>query len=72
MSNMFTRPVDELIKIRNSVRNYDNSPLSEEIINKIENFISKVENTFNQKIRIKLIKIEIERLRNAITGINVK
>lgn len=56
MSNMFNRPVDELIKIRNSVRNYDNSPLSEEIINKIENFISKVENPFNQKIRIKLIR----------------
>ena len=31
MSNMFNRPVDELIKIRNSVRSYDNSPLSEEI-----------------------------------------
>ncbi len=56
MSNLFNRPVEELIKIRHSVRNYDNSPLSEEIINKIESYISKVENPFNQKIRIKLIK----------------
>lgn len=56
MSNLFNIPVEELIKIRHSVRNYDYSPLSEEIINKIESYISKVKNPFNPKIRIKLIK----------------
>lgn len=62
MSNLFNRPVEELIKIRHSVRNYDNSPLSEEIINKIESYISKVKNPFNQKIRINII-LYISRAR---------
>lgn len=56
MSNIYNKSVEELIKIRHSVRNYDNSPLSEEIINKIENYIDNVDNPFNKKIRIKLIK----------------
>lgn len=56
MNTIFSKPVKELVQIRHSVRNYDNIPISEEIINKIENYIDNIENPFNKKIRIKLIK----------------
>lgn len=56
MSNIYNKSVEELIQIRHSVRNYDNSLLSDEIINKIENYINNVDNPFDKKIRIKLIR----------------
>lgn len=48
MSTIFDKPITEVIKLRHSVRNYDNSPLSTEIIEKIENYISTLDNPFNK------------------------
>ena len=56
MNNKFEKSVIESIKLRKSVRNYDNQTLSKEIIQKIENYINKIENPFNKEIRIKLIE----------------
>lgn len=56
MNTIFNKPIKELVEIRHSVRNYDNIPISKEIINKIENYIYDIENPFNKKIRIKLVK----------------
>lgn len=56
MSTIFNRPIKELIKIRHSVRSYNDTPISKDIIEKLENYINTVENPFNEKIRIKLIK----------------
>lgn len=56
MSTLFNQPIQELIKLRHSVRNYSNTPLSDDLIEQLENYIHTVENPFDQKIRIKLIK----------------
>lgn len=56
MNSIFNKPVKKLIEARHSVRNYNNTPLSKDIIEKIENYIDTVENPFNKKIKIKLIK----------------
>lgn len=56
MNNLFNQPVKDLIKARHSVRNYNNSPLSENIIEKIESYIKNIENPFNKKTKIKLVK----------------
>lgn len=56
MSNIFNKPIEELIKIRHSVRNYNDKPISDEIVSNIENYINNVDNPFNKKIRIKFIK----------------
>ena len=56
MNNIFNKPIKELIEARHSVRSYNDTPLSKDIIEKIENYINTVENPFNKKIKIKLIK----------------
>ena len=57
MNDKFEISVAESIKIRKSVRNYDeNKKLSKETIDKIENYINNIENPFDKKIRIKLIE----------------
>ncbi|MGL4107551.1 nitroreductase family protein [Clostridium sp. LP20] len=56
MSNPFNQSVKDLIKTRHSVRNYNDLPLSEETIEKIKNFVDSIENPFNKKIKIQLVK----------------
>ncbi|SCH07480.1 MULTISPECIES: nitroreductase family protein [unclassified Romboutsia] len=56
MKNIYSKSISELINLRHSVRNYQDLPLSESIIEKIENYIRTVDNPFNKDIRIKLIK----------------
>ena len=56
MNNKFEKSVVESIKLRKSVRNYEDKPLSKETIEKIENYINSIDNPFNKKIRIKLIE----------------
>ncbi|MGG7144386.1 nitroreductase family protein [Clostridium nigeriense] len=56
MNNVSNQSIKELIKTRHSVRNYNSTPLSEDVINKIENYIKNLPNPFNKEIRIKLIK----------------
>ena len=56
MVSIFSRPITELISLRYSVRNYEDKPLDEDIINKIESYISNLDNPFGGKVRVKLIK----------------
>ena len=48
MSNIFNKPIKELIEARHSVRNYNDTPISKDIIEKIENYIDTVEKHFNK------------------------
>ena len=52
MNNIFNKPIKELIEARHSVRSYNDTPLSKDIIEKIENYINTVENPFNKKIKM--------------------
>ena len=56
MSTIFDKPITDIIKVRHSVRAYNNSPLSQNLINKIEKYIKTVDNPFNKKVRIELIQ----------------
>lgn len=56
MNNIFNQPIKEVINTRHAVRNYNDEPLSEDVINKIEDYIKNLENPFNKKIRIKLVR----------------
>jgi nitroreductase len=55
---LYNKPIEEIIKSRYSVRNYDNKLIDEEIVKKIENYINKVSNPFDIKVRVKLLKKE--------------
>lgn len=56
MINTFSKQISEVINLRHSVRNYDNKELSNEVIEKIEKYISNIESPFSEKVRVKLIK----------------
>ncbi|WP_243109725.1 nitroreductase family protein [Clostridium sartagoforme] len=56
LNNVLNLSIKESIKARHSVRNYTDTPLSEDIIKKIENYIKNLSNPFNKEIKIKLIK----------------
>ncbi|GAB6167925.1 nitroreductase family protein [Clostridium carnis] len=56
MSSIFNKNVTEVIKLRHSVRNYENKPLAKDIVEKIEKYIGNIDNPFNAKVRVKLIK----------------
>lgn len=58
MELLFNKPLEEIIKARYSVRNYEDKPLSQELIEKIENYIGELDNPFKIKVRINLIKRE--------------
>ncbi|WP_195265057.1 nitroreductase family protein [Clostridium sp. 1001275B_160808_H3] len=58
MEMIFNKPLEEVIRARYSVRNYEDKHLSQELIEKIENYISELDNPFNIKVRIHLIKKE--------------
>jgi Putative TM nitroreductase len=58
MDSIFNKEITEIIRCRYSVRNYEDKLLKEEEIKNLEDYISKVENPFNIKIRINLIKKE--------------
>lgn len=53
---IFTKSVDELIKLRHSVRSYESKDLPESIIEKINKYIDNLSTPFNGKVRIKIIK----------------
>ena len=56
MDDTLHQSAKDLIKLRHSVRNYSDTPLSQEVINKIETYIATVENPFHKKVKIKFIK----------------
>lgn len=55
MSLEYSRPINEIIALRHSVRNYKDEPISKETIEKIESYIQTAENPFGQKVRIQLV-----------------
>lgn len=58
MTIIFNKPLEEIVKARYSVRNYENKPLSDDTIRGIEDYINNLDNPFNIDIKIKLIKKE--------------
>lgn len=56
MENIFDNPIDEVIKSRHSVRNYEDKLIPKDLIKKIEHYIENIDNPFGKKVRIKLIK----------------
>ncbi len=56
MNSIFNKPIKDLIEVRHSVRNYNETSISKDIVDKIKNYIDTVENPFNKKIKIKLIE----------------
>lgn len=58
MNSLCVRSITAIIKDRHSVRSYKEDSLSEKIIDEIEKYIEKLDNPFNVKIRIRLIKKE--------------
>ena len=58
VNSLCVRSITEIIKSRYSVRSYKEDSLSEEIIDKIESYIHELDNPFNVKMRIRLVKKE--------------
>ncbi|MEG1254976.1 nitroreductase family protein [Clostridium sp.] len=56
MDNIFNKPINEVIQLRHSVRNYENKDLSEKVIQKVEEYINNIDNPFDAKVRVNLIK----------------
>jgi hypothetical protein len=59
MSNTFNKPITEIIKLRNSVRSYENADLSKEVKEKIQTYLDEINNSegvFGGKVRIKLVE----------------
>lgn len=56
MSTIFNKPINEIIQMRHSIRNYTDESLSIDLINKINEYIENVNNPFNKNIKIKLIE----------------
>lgn len=53
---MAEQSIKEIIQKRHSVRNYDGTPLPQETIDKIKDYIKNLTNPFDKKIRIELIQ----------------
>lgn len=58
MNNLCIRSIEESIKNRYSVRSYSGEKLSEEIIEEIEEYVNTLDNPFDVKVRIRLVKKE--------------
>lgn len=56
---MNNKSIKQVIQDRYSVRNYSDKPLSEEIIEKINQYINTLDNPFNKEVRIELVKKHI-------------
>lgn len=55
MSQIFELPIDEVVKKRYSVRTYDEKDIPEETIQKIEQFMSSLDNPFHVPVKFKLL-----------------
>lgn len=56
MNNLYVKSIENVIRNRYSVRSYKEEYLSEEIIEKIEKYISTLDNPFGIRVRIRLVK----------------
>lgn len=57
--NTFNKSITEIIKIRHSVRTYENTKLQDDLLEKIESYIKEINDSqgvFGEKIRVNLIK----------------
>lgn len=63
MSNQtkFEKPVAEIIRSRTSVRNYKNEIFSDDVINKLKNYIREISSLFDVRLRIEIVVPEIAR-----------
>lgn len=48
---MSKQSIQEIIRKRHSVRNYNDEPLSQETIDKIKDYIKNLTNPFGKKVR---------------------
>lgn len=58
MNTLYIKSITEIIKQRKSVRSYSDKVISEDLIEEIENYINNVDNPFDIKVRVSLIKKE--------------
>ena len=56
---IFTRPITEIIRSRSSVRTYRNQPLSREIREQIERYISELAGQSDARVRFQLIDSDV-------------
>jgi nitroreductase len=59
MANIFNKPINEIIKMRYSVRNYENTGISKEVKEKLEAYLDEINNSygiFGGGVRIKLVQ----------------
>lgn len=59
MSKTFNKSINDIIKTRHSVRTYENSELSSDVIKKIEVYLEEINSSkglFGEKIRVNLVK----------------
>ena len=57
--NIFNKPINEIIKSRQSVRTYENNELPKDVLNKVKTYVYEINNSkgiFGDKIRINLIE----------------
>ncbi|MDF2800755.1 MAG: nitroreductase [Anaerocolumna sp.] len=55
MSQIFALPIDEVVKKRYSVRSYEEKSISKETLQKIEEYMSKLDNPFQVPVKFKLL-----------------
>jgi nitroreductase len=59
MANTFNKPINEIIKKRHSVRNYENTGIPKDIKEKLQAYLDEINNSegpFGGKVKIRLIK----------------
>lgn len=56
MSRIFEHPYEEVIRSRSSVRTFDHKPLSNEVREKIEQYIQGLTNPFSGEVSFKLLQ----------------
>lgn len=56
----YNKSIKELVKRRSSIRTYNERAISEEILNKLNEFIKELEGPFKPKVRFKIINVKEE------------
>ena len=51
MATIFNEPINKIIQMRHSVRNYSDESLSMDLIDKITTYIETLNNPFNKNIK---------------------
>ena len=59
MANTFNKPINEIIKMRHSVRSYENTGISKEVKEKLKAYLDEINNSeglFGGRVRIQLVQ----------------